>query len=144
MQNKSDNIQMRYIKIFKIAILFTFLVSCSSNSQIQDQACRGVASGSCRAEIEKSEMSRLDAHLVKELSEFISNNSGNLSHKHELARELAKEIVDIRKEEAEKTGEVVGDQYFTMGVEPLKAAICLLYTSPSPRDQRGSRMPSSA
>ena len=25
-----------------------------------------------------------------------------------------------------------------------KAYICLLYTSPSPRDQRGSRMPSSA
>ena len=25
-----------------------------------------------------------------------------------------------------------------------KAADCLLYTSPSPRDQRGSRMPSSA
>ena len=25
-----------------------------------------------------------------------------------------------------------------------KALICLLYTSPSPRDQRGSRMPSSA
>ena len=25
-----------------------------------------------------------------------------------------------------------------------RAAICLLYTSPSPRDQRGSRMPSSA
>ena len=27
---------------------------------------------------------------------------------------------------------------------PLKAISCLLYTSPSPRDQRGSRMPSSA
>ena len=27
---------------------------------------------------------------------------------------------------------------------PSKAKICLLYTSPSPRDQRGSRMPSSA
>ena len=26
----------------------------------------------------------------------------------------------------------------------LKAYSCLLYTSPSPRDQRGSRMPSSA
>ena len=26
----------------------------------------------------------------------------------------------------------------------LNNAICLLYTSPSPRDQRGSRMPSSA
>ena len=27
---------------------------------------------------------------------------------------------------------------------PLGHKICLLYTSPSPRDQRGSRMPSSA
>ena len=29
-------------------------------------------------------------------------------------------------------------------VEDIKAMDCLLYTSPSPRDQRGSRMPSSA
>ena len=28
--------------------------------------------------------------------------------------------------------------------EGLKVPVCLLYTSPSPRDQRGSRMPSSA
>ena len=28
--------------------------------------------------------------------------------------------------------------------EDVKAGACLLYTSPSPRDQRGSRMPSSA
>ena len=28
--------------------------------------------------------------------------------------------------------------------EPAPPKICLLYTSPSPRDQRGSRMPSSA
>ena len=28
--------------------------------------------------------------------------------------------------------------------EVAKTEICLLYTSPSPRDQRGSRMPSSA
>ena len=28
--------------------------------------------------------------------------------------------------------------------EPAIESICLLYTSPSPRDQRGSRMPSSA
>ena len=27
---------------------------------------------------------------------------------------------------------------------PTKLSVCLLYTSPSPRDQRGSRMPSSA
>ena len=29
-------------------------------------------------------------------------------------------------------------------VAALRAEFCLLYTSPSPRDQRGSRMPSSA
>ena len=28
--------------------------------------------------------------------------------------------------------------------QPQRAPTCLLYTSPSPRDQRGSRMPSSA
>ena len=30
------------------------------------------------------------------------------------------------------------------GPRKLMSAACLLYTSPSPRDQRGSRMPSSA
>ena len=29
-------------------------------------------------------------------------------------------------------------------IERLQRGTCLLYTSPSPRDQRGSRMPSSA
>ena len=29
-------------------------------------------------------------------------------------------------------------------IAPVQAEDCLLYTSPSPRDQRGSRMPSSA
>ena len=32
----------------------------------------------------------------------------------------------------------------TKAAEARRAAACLLYTSPSPRDQRGSRMPSSA
>ena len=38
------------------------------------------------------------------------------------------------------------DGPFTLGDLCASAwlAICLLYTSPSPRDQRGSRMPSSA
>ena len=32
----------------------------------------------------------------------------------------------------------------TTNIETLTSIVCLLYTSPSPRDQRGSRMPSSA
>ena len=46
-----------------------------------------------------------------------------------------------------------GNTYFAYDVESIRARLpdpiaqslrCLLYTSPSPRDQRGSRMPSSA
>ena len=36
------------------------------------------------------------------------------------------------------------DEGFVTPIVPHKAHTCLLYTSPSPRDQRGSRMPSSA
>ena len=44
------------------------------------------------------------------------------------------------------TGEVslvVGAGAISLGVGSVNG-VCLLYTSPSPRDQRGSRMPSSA
>ena len=38
---------------------------------------------------------------------------------------------------------VTDSQGYILGLPPMPSA-CLLYTSPSPRDQRGSRMPSSA
>ena len=45
-------------------------------------------------------------------------------------------------------GGYAGGQYFNEGFEASEESRfykdCLLYTSPSPRDQRGSRMPSSA
>ena len=36
------------------------------------------------------------------------------------------------------------ESYYLGGSLPAESYSCLLYTSPSPRDQRGSRMPSSA
>ena len=36
------------------------------------------------------------------------------------------------------------EEKFPTGLDFGYVSICLLYTSPSPRDQRGSRMPSSA
>ena len=36
------------------------------------------------------------------------------------------------------------EQHWQFLIDALRVVICLLYTSPSPRDQRGSRMPSSA
>ena len=38
--------------------------------------------------------------------------------------------------------DVIGDDY--LGIKKYRFYICLLYTSPSPRDKRQSRMPSSA
>ena len=38
----------------------------------------------------------------------------------------------------------LGMDVCVLDVIPRPDGICLLYTSPSPRDQRGSRMPSSA
>ena len=48
-----------------------------------------------------------------------------------------------------KTNEYYNKNYFTVAKHQkllwqLLCMTCLLYTSPSPRDQRGSRMPSSA
>ena len=47
----------------------------------------------------------------------------------------ASEISDLIKKEIEG---------FDFSAEARTEGTCLLYTSPSPRDQRGSRMPSSA
>ena len=42
-------------------------------------------------------------------------------------------------------GTISGEVVFNTGMTGYQEVItCLLYTSPSPRDQRGSRMPSSA
>ena len=59
-----------------------------------------------------------------------------------LAADATRKIVSV----AIKKGRTVGLQRMTSSIARLvpKDRICLLYTSPSPRDQRGSRMPSSA
>ena len=55
-----------------------------------------------------------------------------------------KRISDVYDEEfIEALEESDGDKQYALFPEHHRF-ICLLYTSPSPRDQRGSRMPSSA
>ena len=49
--------------------------------------------------------------------------------------------VDALVVDHEKTA---NDPPGSVEVDPVPVSDCLLYTSPSPRDQRGSRMPSSA
>ena len=74
-------------------------------------------------------------------SEFLGDEVGRkgvdvLIDTLEGGRELPQEWSD-RDDDDEDQEKVTPD-------EPGEGGTCLLYTSPSPRDQRGSRMPSSA
>ena len=51
---------------------------------------------------------------------------------------------DLYKKERVRIAGVDTPEKRTRDLEEKALGICLLYTSPSPRDQRGSRMPSSA
>ena len=57
--------------------------------------------------------------------------------------DLAHSVLDVGKLLSFSDVRVVGMRQAVLGSEGCYEA-CLLYTSPSPRDQRGSRMPSSA
>ena len=84
-------------------------------------------------------------------------NPGDLFTKASLTEQRICSLVDIlgcefrggRAESAPALREEGGTKTFTLIHKDLKphntmVTGCLLYTSPSPRDQRGSRMPSSA
>ena len=84
---------------------------------------------------------------------FVSSTSANPSRGVD-AKHLAK-IWRIDLEKAEKTIELTTQRLsrsegnrlsrnYGTSDRMLRYRLCLLYTSPSPRDQRGSRMPSSA
>ena len=60
-----------------------------------------------------------------------------------VATEEATDRKDNFKQKAEYHEEVYYAYYFLLSAF-RNPKVCLLYTSPSPRDQRGSRMPSSA
>ena len=60
--------------------------------------------------------------------------------------QLAIDEIAVIKSWSDELGEPSGGDvlYYDGFYSGARHVICLLYTSPSPRDQRGSRMPSSA
>ena len=61
-----------------------------------------------------------------------------------VASALREESSDVEVMRVESVGAQVGDELYEKGALAILFVICLLYTSPSPRDVEESRMPSSA
>ena len=79
-------------------------------------------------------------------TDCVTEVGGTLGHTHRLyrgteAEVLAGQALLVQQTTVNEPGNTAEVSAF---VTPGTYTICLLYTSPSPRDQRGSRMPSSA
>ena len=68
----------------------------------------------------------------------------SLASAHELPASILEQIPEGYSVLRHASGELNDDALADYLVVVHKSQACLLYTSPSPRDQRGSRMPSSA
>ena len=61
-----------------------------------------------------------------------------------MEEELSEDMVNERANEKRRKHKAAKDRLLASKTKKGGLLVCLLYTSPSPRDQRGSRMPSSA
>ena len=81
----------------------------------------------------------LDASILIELQKDARVGVLELSRRLDVARGTVQSRLDRMVEAG-----VIRSFSANLDLEALGFRVCLLYTSPSPRDQRGSRMPSSA
>ena len=76
------------------------------------------------------------------------NKIDKLDKELEKAREKAAEwqakIRELEKQKQEEENSQIVQAVRSLKLTPAQLMACLLYTSPSPRDKRQSRMPSSA
>ena len=88
-------------------------------------------------------MAMLEEFEVPQLVNAIENKESNLLTKTQgIGKRIAERlIVELRNKLQRFTD---NDKTIHENKNDIEANHCLLYTSPSPRDQRGSRMPSSA
>ena len=62
----------------------------------------------------------------------------------EMKRYISSQVEEATAAAVENSGKMLLDVSINNPYVIVPVSSCLLYTSPSPRDQRGSRMPSSA
>ena len=81
-----------------------------------------------------------------EFAAIRNENSTLVDHGIPMAKKKAAKTKAAKKKAAKKktVKKKAAKKKKVAAEEGEEGAVCLLYTSPSPRDQRGSRMPSSA
>ena len=87
------------------------------------------------------------AFLLPLASKIISDAVAKIPENEELGEKLVEICLVILGKAVKLTKTDMDDQLLevvTKAIAAREGECCLLYTSPSPRDQRGSRMPSSA
>ena len=155
LQSSNDLLQQEVDKIQEAADKKSLLLSEGYNQLRKDLLSSRRACSELKARnkhVEEELGSREDYHYLREEVTRLKEQAKEREDYHDLGvevirlKEQVKKIdVDRRRCDvacgmAEKTQEI----YRGMLEEALNGNTCLLYTSPSPRDQRGSRMPSSA
>ena len=130
----------------KISLLLVLCLSVNADKmthQFKSPSFSGVGTSSHYLTIENQEFNRKEANKaeLKAYKEQLKRDAENTT----LARfirnlesriyaQLSRQLVDA----------LFGENPSTSGILELMGNTCLLYTSPSPRDKRQSRMPSSA
>ena len=95
------------------------------------------------------EQDQQDAMSKTEHIQSLADQVERLEGLHSRIEKSEENLKDLKKEYQRISGEVIPTMMSEMGLAELKLQDgshlnCLLYTSPSPRDKRQSRMPSSA
>ena len=115
---KTENFDGLFLKLVEVLEMSGLEVI---NANISTSTNKAVASNTFISKFSHHDR-QLNNSEIQELTKKINDNFFNFSRKKDKTVKKKKKIKSFN--------------------QPLK--ICLLYTSPSPRDQRGSRMPSSA
>ena len=96
--------------------------------------------------IQKNKRELDKVKTVSELQKATASISTNVAATGSSDHRVSKALERVKKKQQNWQDQMEAGEWMESeaSTDSLDAKLCLLYTSPSPRDQRGSRMPSSA
>ena len=122
-----------FVRISSIALAALLVSGCANNSPVLGN--KNISYGDTKAvETVTNEFGSTDLQMIAESMTRSLAQSGVLQGRPVV------QVYDVKN----KTSEYIDTREITTSIKTQLMKTCLLYTSPSPRDQRGSRMPSSA